>query len=113
MKAIGFRAGMELGYDFETYAMYKKISSERLSEHFSHGIQFHNRMGLSFLKMAVAFFRERQKQVRDLGLPLLGVDYGMETSVFLPQENLFTPQVAYTYGMLLRNSSGIMLIIFQ
>lgn len=101
MKAIGYRAGMEPGYDFGTYAMNKKIPSQSLSNHFSGGIQFHNNLGLSFLNMAPSFFYERQQQVRELGLPLLGIDYGTRENptVFLPQEHLFTPQVAYTYGM--------------
>lgn len=64
MKAIGYWAGMESGYDFGIYAMYREISSERLSEHFSHGIQFHNKIGLSFLNMAPAFFRERNNRSR-------------------------------------------------
>lgn len=62
---------MKRGYDFGTYAMNKKIKLEQLSEHFSNGILFHNQLGLSFLEVAPAFFRERQQQVWDLGLPLL------------------------------------------
>lgn len=63
-------------------------------------------IGLSFLKMAAAFFRDRQQQSRDLGLPLLGVNYGEETNIFLSQETLFTPQVAYTCGIYSISHSG-------
>lgn len=50
---------MEEGYDFDMYGINKQIKSERLSEHFSNGILFHNQLKLSFFKMAPAFAQEQ------------------------------------------------------
>lgn len=98
MKGNGYRAAMESGYNF-TYAVHKRISSEKLTEHLSEVEKYRRNLGLSFLRMDSALFRERQQQAWEFNLPLPRIDYRTPMDIGIQRAgwsiiNMFDPGIA-------------------